>query len=279
MALRVNGVEIAEERIREEIQYHPAASAEDARQQAIDALIVRTVLLSEARRAGITVSDPLTDAANKLIEAPEEALIRALIDAEVKPAEPGEDECQAHYLENPERFRSPDLLQAAHILFAAAPEDRAAMAKAKARAEAALGQLRDAPKRFAELARELSDCSSREHGGDLGQITRGSTIPEFETFLFALEPGQICPVPIRTRYGYHIARLDRRLEGRPLPYESVRTRISAYLCERAWRQAVHDFIGRLMARATVEGREELPHAELSGCGSSCGCGKAPGVTL
>ena len=273
MPLRVNGVEITEERIREEMQYHPAPSLDGARREAVNALVVRTLLLAEARRLQITVSRPLVDATNKLIEAPEEGLIRALVDAEVEVAEPSAEDCEAYYSNNPERFKSPDLLQAGHILFAANPDDKAAMEEAKARAEAALGKLRDDPARFRDHARELSDCSSREHGGDLGQITRGSTIPEFETFLFALEPGQICPVPIRTRYGYHIAQLNERLDGRPLPYESVSKRIKAYLRERAWREAVHDYIGRLKASATIEEHDEPANAELS----SCGCDKASSV--
>jgi len=277
MALRVNGVEITEERIREEMQYHPAPSPDDARREAVNALVVRTLLLSEVRRLGISAPRPLTDATKKLVEAPEEALIRALVDREIEVAEPSEEDCRAYYLENPQRFKSPDLLQAAHILFSANPNDRESMAKAKARAEAALKQLRDDSARFGELARELSDCSSREHGGDLGQITRGSTIPEFETFLFALEPGQICPVPIRTRYGYHVVRLNQRLNGRQLPYESVKDRIKAYLREKTWREAVHNYIARLKATAIIEETDEPADREFSGCGPRRGCGAAPRV--
>ena len=51
---------------------------------------------------------------------------------------------------------------------------------------------------LAELAQQLSACSSAAQGGNLGQISRGQTVPEFETFLFNLEPGQICPVPVGT---------------------------------------------------------------------------------
>ena len=252
MALRIDGVEITDERIREEMQYHPAPSRNEAEKAARDALVVRTLLLAEARRLRLCEPTPIVDAANKLVEAPEEALIRTLIDAEVVASEPTEDDCRRHYEENPKSFRSPDLLQAAHILFAADPNDAAAMAKAKSRAEAALARLSEDPASFPELAREVSDCSSAEHGGDLGQVTRGSTIPEFETFLFALDPGQICPIPIKTRYGYHIARLDRRLDGRQLPYDAVKMRIMAYLRERSWQEAIRDYIGRLMSRANIE---------------------------
>jgi peptidyl-prolyl cis-trans isomerase C len=84
-------------------------------------------------------------------------------------------------------------------------------------------------------------------------VTRGSTVPEVETFLLQLEPGQLCPVPIRSRYGYHVLRLERRVEGRQLPFEVVQEKIAAYLEERVWRQPVHQYIQILAARAEIKG--------------------------
>lgn len=271
MGMRVNGVEIGDDRIREEMQYHPASSMEAARDAATDALMVRALLIEEAKRLGIASPEPVFDASRKLIEAPEEALIRGLIEREVRAPEPAEEVCRQYYAEHPSSFRSPDLLLAAHILFAARPGDEAGIARAKSKAAAALQELERNPDRFAELARELSDCSSGKHGGDLGQITRGSTVPELETFLFALEPGQICPVPIQTRYGIHVARLDRRLDGRQLPYAAVKERILVYLRERFWQEAVRTYIGHLVAVARIE-RSEGPAPTEDTCGAGCGCG-------
>lgn len=278
MPLRVDRVEIGEERIREEMQYHPASSPDEARRLACDALAVRSLLLDEAHRLGIPAPEPIADMSGKLVEAPEEARIRALIEAETSVAPPSDEECRAYYDENGSRFRSPDLLRASHILFAADPKNEAAMGKAKSRAEAALASLRKDPDRFPELARELSDCSSKENGGDLGQVTRGSTIPEFETFLFALEPGQICPVPIRTRYGYHVALLNNRLDGRQLPFDAVQSRIIAYLQERKWREAVHAYIARLVSGAHIEDVQPQSGANEGGCGDG-GCGSTAGAHI
>jgi peptidyl-prolyl cis-trans isomerase C len=78
----------------------------------------------------------------------------------------------------------------AHILFKARRDDAEACAKAEAQAAAILAHLQQQPDRFDGLARSLSDYSSATEGGRLGQIARGETIPEFETFLVAMEPGQ-----------------------------------------------------------------------------------------
>lgn len=273
MSLSVNGIEIGEDRIREEMQYHPAPSPDEARKAAETALIVRTLLLSEAHRAGFdAVVVPLRDDASNLVEAPDEAAIRTLIERRIAAPEPSDAECRAYYEATPQSFRSPDLLQAAHILVGARSDDKAGLATAKQKAEAALARLNEKPELFGDLARELSDCTSRAHGGDLGQVTRGSTVPEFETFLFALEPGQICPLPVRTRYGYHIIRLDQRLDGRALPYEAVRNRISTYLRERQWQEAVRAYISDLMVEADVK-RGEAVEPSSGSCGSGCGCAK------
>src|SRR6185295_6271926 len=138
-------------------------------------------------------------------------------------------------------------------LFAAAPDDPAARAHAKAAAEQVLAQLAAEPARFDALAASLSACSSGKQGGRLGQITSGDTAPEFETFLFALEEGQICPLPVATRYGFHVIRLDRKSAGAVLPYDIAAPRIAAYLAERAWRTAVRQYIEILIGRARIEG--------------------------
>ena len=255
MAVRVNGAVITEHAINAEIQYHPAGSLEQAREEAARALVIRELLLQAADSLGITEPDPLEDAGDREAETHEAGLIRTVIAREVKVPEPDEATCRRYYENNLRRFRSADLFEAAHILFPADPEDAEAMAEAKEAATAALARARERPDAFAALARELSACPSGQDGGSLGQLTRGSTVPEFETFLLNLEPGQICPVPVRTRYGYHVLRLDRRIDGRQLPFEVVRDKIAEYLRERVWRRAVSQYLSLLIGQADIEGLE------------------------
>ena len=255
MPVFVNGVEIGDHAINSEVQYHPSGSVEEAREAAARALAVRELLLQAARRLGIEEPDSLENGEADERETRDEALIRTLLAREVKTPEPDEATCRRFYDHNLQRFRSPDLFEAAHMLFPADPEDTEACASAKERACAALAQALEQPQRFAELAQQLSACPSAAQGGNLGQITRGQTVQEFETFLFNLEPGQICPVPVKTRFGYHVLRLDRRIEGRQLPFEVVRDRIADYLREHVWRRAISQYLQLLVGQAEIRGVE------------------------
>jgi peptidyl-prolyl cis-trans isomerase C len=250
----VNGVEISDHAINSELQYHPAGSVEEALEAAARALTVRELLLQAAARRGIDRPDPPEQGEDER-ETDDEALIRTLIAREVRTPEPDEAGCRRFYEQNLKRFRSPDLFEAAHILFPAAPEDADASARAKEQASTVLHDVLAAPQRFSDLARALSACPSAAQGGSLGQITRGQTVPEFETFLCNLEPGQICPVPVKTRFGYHVLRLDRRIEGRQLPFEAVRDKIAEYLREHVWRRAVSQYLQLLVGQAEIRGLE------------------------
>jgi peptidyl-prolyl cis-trans isomerase C len=236
-----------------EMQHHPAPKPITAWQQAARALVIRELLLQRARMIDLT-PEPISDAAGRR-ETDEEALMRGVVDREVTVPEPDDETCRRYYDRNGARFRSPDIYEAAHILFAALPTDREAYARAQADAAGVLAALNERPESFASMAQAYSRCPSAAQGGNLGQITAGQTTPEFEQALTALTPGQICEQPVATRYGFHIIRLDRKHEGRVLPYEVVADRIADYLRESVRRRADAQYIARLVTAARIEGIE------------------------
>ena len=62
----------------------------------------------------------------------------------------------------------------------------------------------EAGESFAELAEEYSeDPGSAATGGNLGAMTEGAFVPEFEAALWALEEGELS-APVRTDFGYHL---------------------------------------------------------------------------
>lgn len=256
--VRVNGVAIPRDMIAREVQHHPSRTPAASWQAAAQALVVRELLLQEVRRRAVA-EEPLADADGRR-ETAEEAALRALVAQEVQTPSADMATCRRYYEQNRGRFRSPDIYEAAHILFAASKAHAPSYVRARAVAEATLAVLREYPEQFADLARAHSACSSASQGGNLGQITAGQTTPEFEQALFSLEPGSIAPEPVATRYGFHIIRLDRKHAGRELPFELVAERIAEYLEESVQRQALAQYVARLAAAARIEGIK-LPDAE------------------
>ncbi|HZP71685.1 MAG TPA: peptidylprolyl isomerase [Pseudolabrys sp.] len=253
VTVSVNGVAIARDAIQREMQHHPAEKPIAAWQQAARALVIRELLLQRARHLGLT-PEPATDGAGRR-ETDEEALVRAVIEHEVTVPEPDDETCRRYYEQNSTRFRSPDIYEASHILFAALPDDREGYARARADAEAVLSRVKEDPTSFAAFARAYSRCPSAQQGGNLGQITRGQTTPEFERALFALAPGELCAAPVATRYGFHIVRLERKIDGRLLPFDAVAGRIADYLRESVHRRASAQYVARLASSARIEGIE------------------------
>jgi peptidyl-prolyl cis-trans isomerase C len=250
-SVSVNGVDIPHEAIAREVQYHPAAKPIAAWQAAARALVVRELLLQEARRLGIEPA-PLTDPSGRR-EAEEEALVRELIEREVTTPEPDEASCRCYYEQNRRRFRSAPIYEAAHILFPAREDVAEEFEAAERAADLVLGELKSQPGRFAGLARAHSACPSAAQGGNLGQMTAGQTTREFEEALAGLAPGAISQEPVKTRYGLHIIRLDRRIEGQDLPFELVSDRIADYLRENVARRATAQYVARLVSQAEISG--------------------------
>lgn len=249
--VRVNGVEISPEAIAQEIQHHPAPDAESAWTEAARALAVRELLLQEARRVGVA-AEPSIDETGRA-EIDEDAAIRCLLEEEVVPAVAGEAECRRYYESNLQRFRTPELFEAAHILIEPEGSSEQAWASALERAKSIVVDVGDDPAAFAAAARAHSSCASAQQDGSLGQIRRGELVPEVQAGLEALAEGSTAREPVRSRFGWHILRLHRRIEGRTMTFEMMRERIADMLEARSWSVEAARYVARLAARSDVEG--------------------------
>ena len=249
--VRVNGQSIPPSDIAREVQNHSAEAPLESWQTAARALVVRELLLQEARRLKIE-ADPISDGQDRR-ETEEEALVRQLVAQEVATPEPDEATCRRYYEHNRQRFRSRDLYEAAHILIPVRRDDPASRSQAQALAAALLTELAKAPGHFGALAHQHSACPSAAAGGNLGQIGPGDTTPEFDAALCTMSPGDISAEPVTSRFGLHIIQLERKIAGTVVPFEAVRTRIADYLAACSERRAIAQYLARLAAAADIEG--------------------------
>ncbi|VAW21055.1 Peptidyl-prolyl cis-trans isomerase PpiD [hydrothermal vent metagenome] len=247
----VNGVKIEFEAIGAETQLHPAKTPGEAYREAVRALVVRELLVQEAAAKNIVAKPEQYDSGHSEMAA--DAAIRQLLELEIKTPEADEAACKTYYEANRNKFCSETIYEAKHILFAAPISDQKARREAMLAAKQVIKQLDENPSRFGELALAHSACPSKEQGGSLGQLTKGSTVAEFEEVLFELDPGQMSSAPVASQFGYHVILLERIIKGEQLPFEAVKTRIGAWLEASSWSRAVSQYISLLAGRAEIEG--------------------------
>ena len=117
-----------------------------------------------------------------------------------------DDQLKVQYQNNIQQYQVPNRVHAEHILFMTVGKTDAEVDEIKKNAEDVLKQARKGAK-FEDLAKKYSeDPGSKDKGGDLGWITQGQTVPEFEKTAFGLDKGQISDL-VKTQYGFHIIKV------------------------------------------------------------------------
>ena len=107
---------------------------------------------------------------------------------------------------------------------------------------------------FAEQARLYSQDGSAAKGGDLGWLSPGDTVPEFERAMDALKVNEISPV-IQTPFGMHLIQVRERRE-QDVSAERKRGAARQALRERKLDDAYQDWLRQLRDRTYVENRLE-----------------------
>ena len=162
-----------------------------------------------------------------------------------------EEDVADFYKNNPENFKTAEKVQASHILIKVDQEEGAAAREQKRRK---IEELSDKIKNgadFAQLARENSDCPSKERGGDLGMFERGRMVKEFEDTAFKLKVGEVSDV-VETQFGYHLIKLTDRQGADVQPLDNVRDKIVAFLNRQKKDEAINNYLTDLRGKAKID---------------------------
>jgi len=242
--ITVNGVAIPEQDLANELQYHPNENFAVVVQQAGQALVVRQLLIDEARKQGIDTSS-------------DEEAMQKLVESNISYDAPNDDICQRYFENNKEKFMTMPLMEVDHILLAAAKDDIEGRDAADNNAKVIISQLMQEqnngePSSFAALAKEYSACPSKENGGNLGQLSKGQTVPEFERQLMTMTEG-LSDRAIESRYGFHVVNINRKIDGKQLDYDMVSDKVRGYLINSASHLAIQAYIQSLVELADIKG--------------------------
>ena len=212
--------------------------------------VTKTLLLNEAKKKGLVVTDDeVATRANEIIKAnqgrpgapatlddllakhplgierarvefKDSVLINKFVDQEIASkikVDPAEVKKQydAVVSNSAQRAKAPqgERVRASHILVKTDAKKTADAAKKEI--DALYAQLKglsgDAlAKKFADLAKEKSDCPSKAKGGDLGAFGHGQMVPEFDKAAFAQEIGKLYE-PVKTSFGWHLVLVTEKI--------------------------------------------------------------------
>ncbi|MGQ0568099.1 MAG: peptidylprolyl isomerase [Armatimonadota bacterium] len=160
-----------------------------------------------------------------------------------------EEEMRKRFDSNRAQYNKPAQIKVSHILFRVAEKGQEAVAQAKARIVQA--KLADGGK-FEDLAKQYSDDpGSVERGGDLGFVSKGTLVKEFEETAWALKPGETSGV-VKTQYGLHIIRVHEVKEAEKADYDKVKDQIREQLLGAKREKAFEAWIEAQRKVAKIE---------------------------
>jgi peptidyl-prolyl cis-trans isomerase C len=241
--------------------------------QLVERFVIKTLLLGEAKKSNITVPPEEVDQhLNKLKSSiPKgmtfedilkkngitEAKVREDITSDLKinklfaPITNGitvTDTDISEYMEkNKEAIAFPESVHARHVLVSVAKtDDEKTKGEKKAKAEKLREQLVKGAD-FAAVAKENSDCPSKEAGGDLGKFRKGQMAKPFEDAAFAQATNVIGSV-VETEFGYHIIQVMEHLPAGTASKEEVSKGLMNQKCDEVLRK----YIGSLSQKANIK---------------------------
>ena len=247
-------------------------------EQAMDNLILKTILVEQIDKDNVTVSEEeKTEAIAKFTSSLPAGVtmddliaknnwtkeefdknltmdlrINKLLESQTQSvAQPTDDDLKKFYDENKERFDVPESVTASHILIATeATDDDAAKATKKAKAEELRKKVTEGAD-FAAVATESSDCPSKTRGGDLGSFAKGQMVKPFEEAAYSQKVDEIGPV-VETQFGYHIIKVTKHEEARTLPFDEVKERLAKVLESQNKQEAARTYIEGLKSKADIK---------------------------
>jgi peptidyl-prolyl cis-trans isomerase D len=142
----------------------------------------------------------------------------------------------------------PEQVKARHILFKVNQDDPgSAWDKAKTEAEEIIAKLKQGQD-FSALAKQYSQGPSASRGGDLGWFGRGSMVKSFEDAAFGLKVGAVTQIPLRTRFGYHVIKVDGHKSAYTKGLDEVKKDIRAQLVKEQLPKLVKQTIDQVAVR-------------------------------
>jgi len=300
---KVNGRIITKSQLDAEVetvleQLGPAPTVEEGRRrlaelrpQVLDRLIDNMLILQMAEERGLQVPPQYFEEwkANVMKEmnlASEEELVRQMelqgltleafrskweqglliqevrrieVDNKISVSEP---EIDKYYKQHITEYTEPARVRIRELVVRVGENDEAQAADEIARLQQDILQGAD----FAEVARQWSDSSSRDAGGDLGFFEEGELAEQLNEAAFSLSPGEVSEV-IRLGAAYYLIKVEEKTDEQTLPLDDVRKTIADAIFEEKLQEQSERYMAQLREHAIIEIQLE-PESETDAPGGA-----------
>jgi len=171
-----------------------------------------------------------------------------------KQVEVSDQDIAAYYDDHLGDYVVPEQVKARHILFKVAPEAPAsAWNEAEKKARDIIVKLKQGQD-FPALAKQYSQGPSASRGGELGWFPRGAMVKPFEAAAFSLKVGTFTQMPVRTRFGYHVIKVDDHKSAYTKKIAEVKTEIK----EKLVRERLPEVVKQVMDKAAALLKDASP---------------------
>ncbi|MFK5915764.1 MAG: peptidylprolyl isomerase [Woeseiaceae bacterium] len=235
----INGKKITQTEYQNHLKQRQAQAAKSgkkaapmSRQLILDELINREVLLQEAKKLKLDKNKKMKQ---QLTQLKNNLLIQALI-AQSPASKPVTDKELKEVYDSQIGSADPKEYKARHILV-----------KAEAKAKELIIELNDGAN-FEEVAKKESTGPSGKNGGDLGWFSSAQMVPAFSKAAANLKKGTHSQKPVKTRFGFHIIKLEDSRERELPKFADVKNQIKPVIQNKR----LQEYVLKLRSKAKIE---------------------------
>ena len=207
----VGGAPITEDEVTEFLmglgQRGQAYNTPEGRAMILEQLIGNKLLLLDAKR-NLFEAEPAFK--EQLAKLKDNLLANYAAEKVISAVTVSDKEARDYYEANKEKLMEGETVNASHILV-----------DTEEKALELLSKIKSGEISFEDCAKENSSCPSGAQGGSLGDFGRGQMVPEFDTAVFSMEEGEVTEAPVKTQFGYHLIKLNKKNPAKTPEFEAI----------------------------------------------------------
>ena len=212
----VDGVQITQTQVdnfikRLDPQQAMQYQSEEGKKHILQELINQTLFLADAKTNKLEETDEFKSEIAKMKDM---ILTQLNVNNLMESIQVEDEDVKAHFETNKAKFSNPEQTDTSHILVDSEEECKEIHKKIVSNEIT-----------FEDAAKDHSKCPSKDKGGNLGSHPKGQMVPEYEAVAFSMNKDEISE-PVKTQFGYHIIRLNKKKDATEAKFEDVKEQAS-----------------------------------------------------